>query len=58
MERSSLAVRPSGLRGILRGGKSGTNAGTKGERAPSENERATARLQGKDVASLAPKLVR
>jgi len=46
-------VRPSGLRGILKGEKSGTIAGTKGERAPSENELAAARFQGKHVASLA-----
>ncbi|HEX7519653.1 MAG TPA: NAD(P)H:quinone oxidoreductase [Candidatus Deferrimicrobium sp.] len=35
-----------------------TIAGTKGERAPSENELAAARFQGKHVASLAAKLVR
>ena len=35
-----------------------TIAGTKGERAPSENELAAARFQGKHVASIAAKLVR
>ena len=35
-----------------------TIAGTKGERAPSENELSAARFQGKHVASLAAKLVR
>jgi NAD(P)H dehydrogenase (quinone) len=35
-----------------------TIAGTKGERAPSENELAAARFQGKHVASLAAKLSR
>jgi len=35
-----------------------TIAGTKGERAPSENELAAARFQGKHVASLAAKLAR
>ena len=74
-------MRPSGLRGILKGEKSEipvpnrtdteggatkariecysmTIAGTKGERAPSENELAAARFQGKHAASLAAKLVR
>jgi NAD(P)H dehydrogenase (quinone) len=35
-----------------------TIAGTKGERAPSENELAAARFQGKHVASIAARLVR
>lgn len=35
-----------------------TIAGTKGERAPSENELAAARFQGKHVATLTAKLVR
>ena len=35
-----------------------TIAGTKGERAPSENELAAARFQGKHVASLAARLIR
>ncbi|MGE5284817.1 MAG: NAD(P)H:quinone oxidoreductase [Actinomycetota bacterium] len=35
-----------------------TIAGTKGERAPTENELAAARFQGKHVATLAAKLVR